>query len=236
VQTDDLHDWISFADPDEDRTWLFDATFLRSNWTCIYGRGCQGILDRPTPELSQGCCSLGAHFVDDDDRGRVEKAAARLTDQDWQYKSRANGSFFKKQGKDTMTRIVDGACIFLNRPGFPGGPGCALHVGAERAGDEPLTWKPDVCWQLPIRLEEHTDDHSHTTTMLREWKRRDWGEGGDDFAWWCTSTSDAFVGSKPVYRSLKAELIEMIGEQIYDMLVDHLRRPQPLPHPVLRKR
>ena len=22
------------------------------------------------------------------------------------------------------TRVVDGACIFLNRPGFPGGAGC----------------------------------------------------------------------------------------------------------------
>ena len=42
---DDLHEWISFEDPDEDRTWLLDATFLTSNWTCIYGRGCQGVLD-----------------------------------------------------------------------------------------------------------------------------------------------------------------------------------------------
>ena len=36
---EDLHEWVSFEDPDEDRTWLFDVTFLTSNWNCIFGRG-----------------------------------------------------------------------------------------------------------------------------------------------------------------------------------------------------
>jgi len=27
----DLHEWISFEDDAEQRTWVFDATFLRSN-------------------------------------------------------------------------------------------------------------------------------------------------------------------------------------------------------------
>jgi hypothetical protein len=31
----DLHEWISFEDRKERRTWVFDATFLRSNWQCI---------------------------------------------------------------------------------------------------------------------------------------------------------------------------------------------------------
>lgn len=31
---DDLHEWVSFEDPDEQRTWLFDVTFLTSNWPC----------------------------------------------------------------------------------------------------------------------------------------------------------------------------------------------------------
>ena len=51
---DDLHEWISFEDPTEHRTWVFDATYLRSNYTCIYGCGCKGILDEPAPELQQG--------------------------------------------------------------------------------------------------------------------------------------------------------------------------------------
>ncbi len=63
---EDLHEWVSFEDPDEDRTWIFDLTFLTANWTCIYGRGCPGVLDGPAPELEQGCCSYGAHFTGDE--------------------------------------------------------------------------------------------------------------------------------------------------------------------------
>ena len=54
---------------------MFDVTFLESKWTCIFGNGCQGVLTGPTPELVQGCCSYGAHFTDEKDRRRVEKAA-----------------------------------------------------------------------------------------------------------------------------------------------------------------
>jgi hypothetical protein len=50
---------LSFEDPKEQRSWIFDATFMRSSWKCIFGEGCQGILDKPTPELNQGCCSEG---------------------------------------------------------------------------------------------------------------------------------------------------------------------------------
>ena len=53
--------------PTEQRTWEFDATFLRSNYKCIYGEGCKGVLDGPAEELQQGCCSYGAHLIDDDD-------------------------------------------------------------------------------------------------------------------------------------------------------------------------
>jgi len=44
--------------------WRFETEFLTSNWTCLYGRGCKGILDHDATELGQGCCSLGAHFGD----------------------------------------------------------------------------------------------------------------------------------------------------------------------------
>jgi len=35
---------VSFEDPEEQRTWRFDVTFLLSHWECIFGRGCQGVL------------------------------------------------------------------------------------------------------------------------------------------------------------------------------------------------
>ncbi len=150
---DDAHEWVSFEDDHEERTWVFDVTFLTSNWTCIFGRGCQGVLTGPAPELAHGCCSYGAHFVDAADRRRVAKAAARLTNAQWQYRSKAAKVGFakKRPSGEVVTRVVDGACIFLNRPGFPTGAGCALHQAALAEGRNPLELKPEVCWQLPLR-------------------------------------------------------------------------------------
>ena len=128
--------------------------------------------------------------------------------------------------------------MFLNRPGFAGGVGCALHIGALQAGRRPLDWKPDVCWQLPLRLEERTDEHGHVTSFVREWKRRDWGAGGHEFHWWCTDSPEAFRGGKPVYRYLREELIEMIGKPVYELLVRQLgarAKRSILPHPAVRR-
>jgi hypothetical protein len=237
---EDLHEWLSFEDPDEDRTWVFDVTFLVSPWTCIYGRGCQGVLTGPAPELHQGCCSYGAHFIDDADVAAVEKAVARLGDADWQHRRKAKrGGWLTTEADGTrISRVVDGACIFLNRPGFAGGYGCALHAAALHAGERPLDWKPDVCWQLPLRLHEQTDDQGHVTSTVREWKRRDWGEGGFEFHWWCTDDPDAFIGHRPVYEELHDELVELVGEAVYGILVQQLRARRAstyLPHPAVRR-
>src|SRR5207302_7911009 len=86
---DDVHEWISFDDPEEERTWVFDVTFLASNWTCIFGRGCPGVLTEAAPELEHGCCSYGAHFTEQKDRKKTERLAKQLTDEEWQYRSHA---------------------------------------------------------------------------------------------------------------------------------------------------
>lgn len=243
-RADDVHEWISFEDPDEQRTWMFDATYLRSNHRCIYGEGCQGILDAPAESMAQGCCSYGAHFVDDHDVQTVVSAFIRITPKHMQFHAKAvKGGFLRPGEADpdgsrrTVTRLVDDACIFLNRPGFAGGAGCALHIAAVEAGERPLDWKPDVCWQVPIRLEHHTDDSGHVTSKLREWKRRDWGEGGDQFHWWCTEAPEAFSGNSAVYQSSRDEIIELIGDNVYSMMVNELERKNwtPLPHPTVRR-
>ena len=280
------HEWVSFPDPEEERTWLFDVTFLESNWTCIFACGCQGVLTGPAPELVQGCCSYGAHLTGGKDARRVEKAAARLTPDQWQFFSSgqpkaAKGSaktaqkrsapasskaermriFARNTAGELTTRVVDDACIFLNRPDFPGGPGCALHRAALEQGEAPLKVKPDVCWQLPLRRDDEVADDGHVTSIIRQWDRRDWGEGGFEFAWWCTEAPDAFVGDQPVYRSMRDELVALVGERIYRRLTRYLearngamtpsthpshgvepegngaarRRAAPLPHPALRR-
>ena len=238
---DSQHEWISFVDGDGD-TWLFDLTFLTSNWTCIFGNGCLGVHDTPTPELSQGCCSFGAHFQDAEDLKQVRKAIARLDDSTWQYRAKAKklgGAVYKNRSGETVSRVVDGACVFLNRPEFAGGAGCALHRGALAAGERPLDWKPDVCWQLPLRLESIKDEKGRTTYTFREWNRQDWGAGGDDFHWWCTADDLAFVAHKPVYSTLCDEIVEMIGQEAYDFVVAFIERRGTqvfLPHPAVRKR
>ncbi len=242
----DLHEFISFEDPNEGRTWCFDVTFLASNWECIFGRGCQGVYGEDATELAEGCCSHGAHLSDEADRRKMERFAARLTAEQWQHKPVTTRPNLSRKGADgvRVTRLVDGACIFLNRPGFPGGPGCALHRAALEAGERPLDWKPEVCWQLPLRRNDETDSYGYVTSTIREWKRRDWGDGGQEFHWWCTESPEAFVGKTPVWVSMKEELIEMVGESVYAELADFLRNragsrvgtPVFLPHPAVRLR
>lgn len=239
---DELHEWVSFEDPDEERTWVFDLTYLTSPWRCIFGAGCEGVLTGPAAELVHGCCSYGAHFVDEEDEATTLAYAERLTADQWQFQALAakkGGATKRNKDGEIKTRVVDGACIFLNRPDFHSGPGCALHSAAVAAGERPLDWKPDVCWQLPLRLEEHTNDQGHVTSTLREWKRRDWGAGGHDFHWWCTEDPEAFVDSQPVYVTNRDEIAEMVGEPVYQMLADYLAArgtERLLPHPALRRR
>lgn len=256
-EPEDLHEWISFDDPDEHRTWVFDATFLRSDFMCIYGCGCKGILDEPSVEPMQGCCSFGAHFIDRADADNVARRFEQIEPEHMQFHAKAlkkgpirygdpddespthvaRGDDHADAEPPLVTRLVKDACIFLNRPGFEGGVGCALHIAAVAAGERPLDWKPQVCWQVPLRLEHSTDESGHVTSRLREWKRRDWGAGGADFGWWCTEEPEAFVGRDPLYVSARDDIVEMVGEPNYERLVRLLARPDwvPLPHPVVRR-
>ncbi len=239
----DAHEWISFADPEVQRTWMFDVTFLESNWTCIFGQGCQGVLTGPTPELVQGCCSYGAHFTDEEDRQRVERAALRLSDEQWQFRARGRqGTTKVKKNGEIVTRLVKDACIFLNRPDFHRGPGCALHVMAMDNDESYIPLKPEVCWQLPLRRDDVVEDDGHVTTRIAQWDRSHWGGGGEEFHWWCTEDALAFVGKSRVVDSMAEELIAMVGREVYEQLLAYLDRRIKSPkgtqllHPVLRRR
>lgn len=242
ARMDDRHEWVSFDDPEEDRTWIFDLTFLLSRWSCIYGRGCPGIDGAPAPELQIGCCSHGAYFSDDDDEASVEAAVAALTPAQWQFASlgRRRGIAVRAEGGGRRTRRHQGACIMLNRAGFPGGAGCALHQAALVAGRHPMELKPEVCWQVPLRRVDSTDELGHVTSTVREWKRRDWGEGGQDFHWWCIEEPQAFAGEATVLATMSEELIAMVGRPVYELLLEAVDErcssTTVLGHPVVRSR
>jgi hypothetical protein len=226
VEPDFPRDWVEFVDPaDAAHLIRADLTWLLSRWTCIYGNGCQGVVqDRP----DDGCCSHGAFYSDDADEQRTAAFAAKLKKKDWQHAEVGRrlgvSEVDELEGEPARrTSTVDGACVFLNRPGFPGGQGCALHAYALRVGLHPLETKPDVCWQLPLRrTQEHLerpDETSVLVTSIGEFDRRGWGPGGEDLHWWCTSSPDAHVGADALYLTYAAELTALIGAPAYDELV-----------------
>ncbi len=237
--------WVEFVDPaDEVQVVRADLSWLTSRWRCIFGVGCHGIYaDRP----DDGCCTLGAHFADKADEKRVRKHVKRLDDRLWQHRreGRRDGWTERDDEGALKTRVVDGACILLNRPGFPGGSGCALHALALAEGVEPLRTKPDVCWQLPIRRTyrtvEQPDGSSRLEISIGEYDRRGWGPGGHDLDWYCSGSTEAHVAREPVFVSCRAELVELIGPLAYAELArlceQHLAARRPLaPHPASRQR
>jgi hypothetical protein len=218
-------EWVTIPSRGKEvKRWQVDVTFMSSSWQCIFGNGCQGVLTEPAPELEMGCCSYGAHASDKKDRDHVERVAKRLTADEWQFrkKGRDRGVWAKVGKSEWRTRLVDDGCIFLNRPGFEAGPGCALHVHAINRGVHFSQTKPTVCWQLPLHAEETDQEDGSTTIVLSEFGRSGWGEGGEEFAWWCTEAPEAFTSSQRVYQSMEAELRLMMGDEVYEELVRYL--------------
>ena len=209
---------------DGDTVWRFDTAFLTSNWTCIWGRGCQGILDQPAEHLGQGCCSVGAELDGEDEARNLSALAATLDPSGFQHHAEAvAGGVFADEARSS-TRVVDGACIFLNRPGFAGGAGCALHLEALRSGESPIVWKPSVCWQLPLKVDWEPGKGDTEVATVRRWERRDWGAEGETMAWCCTEGERAYVGRRRVIDSLGEELEAIVGPTVYTELRRRLAR------------
>jgi hypothetical protein len=228
VGLDFAREWIEFVDPaDPVHLVRADLTWLLSRWTCVFGKTCHGIIKG---RAGDGCCSHGAFFTDSDDEKRVRAAARKLTPQTWQHYRRGFKNYTEMDTVDgatparrTATR-EGGPCVFLNDANFPGGAGCALHAQAVRDGVHPLEYKPDVCWQLPIRRDQEWTKRPDGTRVLvstiTEFDRRGWGEGGHDLDWWCTSSPEAHVGGEPLYVSYGPELTALIGKAAYEKLYE----------------
>ena len=106
--------------------------------------------------------------------------------------------------------------------------GCALHTKAMKLGVQPLTMKPDVCWQLPIRRSQEWVTRPDGTEILKttvtEYDRRGWGAGGADLHWYCTGDPAAHVGADQVWVSMGPELTELLGEKAYAELAAMCKR------------
>ncbi|PZO97891.1 MAG: hypothetical protein DI609_12040, partial [Corynebacterium urealyticum] len=200
-------EWFEFTDPhDPLHVFSVDLTWLESHYACQFGtERCHGI-DKNQPDV--GCCVHGAYMADETDREQLRDAVTRMPARYWQHRPEGVDEYLESdsdelepwlewdEGEDgeepeLKTPIVGGACIFANRAGWATGAGCALHQWAIDAGEELTVVKPEVCWQLPIRrhedYEERTDGEEILRTTIGEYDRRGWGNGGEDFDWYCSA-------------------------------------------------
>ena len=206
----DVGTYEEFVDPVDGTVWGIDLAFLSSNWTCIWNQGCQGIEDEPAPDRQLGCCSVGAELLDDDEAMRLAALAATMDETGFQFAAKAADAGVFADAERRFTRVVDGACIFLNRPGFAGGVGCALHLAALADDDDPCDWKPSVCWQLPLKVVRA----GARAATLRRWQRADWGSDGAAMAWCCTEEPEAHIGTVAVAESMANELSALVGPEV----------------------
>jgi hypothetical protein len=211
-------------------SWEFDLTFMLSHYGCIWGCGCPDITQQGT---ARGCCVLGVEIYrgDGDEAGREDLAMIRgrveqLTDEDWQNRSEA----LRHGGEDPWgkarfkpdsvhTRIHRGACIFHNRPDHPAGAGCAFHLAALRRGEDPIDWKPQICWQVPLFFETN---ETTRTTLVRASRTSDWGQEGI-IDWWCTEREEAFGAKRAVFLTMGQELRRMCGDDVYAEMAAYCR-------------
>ena len=147
----------------------------------------------------------------------------------------------KKNG-EIVTRLVQDACIFLNRPDFHRGPGCALHVMAIDNDESYIPLKPEVCWQLPLRRDDEVEDDGHVITRICAVGPPPLGRRRRRLPLVVHRGPGGFVGKNRVVDSMAEELVAMVGQSVYDQLLAYIdqRAAQPkgtrLPHPVLRKK
>ncbi len=216
--------FADFVDPVDGTRWSVDVEFLGSAWRCRWGDGCLGILDEPAADLGQGCCSVGAHLLDDEEAMLIGAIGSALDPSRFQNHAAAAADAPNNPDGGKATRVVDDACIFHNRPGFSGGVGCALYLAALDEGESTMDWRPTICWQDPIRVDTSSDG----TKTLRRWRREDWGGKADELAWCCTEAAhadglpSAYIGEVAVAVSLRNELSGIVGPEIAQALEDRV--------------
>ena len=223
--------WVEFADPGRRRRSVFrcDLTWLTSRWTCIFGSGCHGHLRRPPGRrllhprralLRQGRREAG--------RG---SAPSELTAEDVAVPRDGRKKLVDRADEDgaRKTRVVDGACIFLNRPGFAGGAGCALHGLALRTGRHAAR---DQAGRLLAAADPadlpHTSSAPTAPTYLevdrsREYDRRGWGPAGTTSTGTARATPRRTSAASRSTSPTRAELAELMGAAAYDELARALR-------------
>ena len=227
-------EWVSFEDAM--RHMEFDLTFLTSNGHVSSAAAALVSKTRP-PELQQGSAFRSqVQIATTNHRVRKACGASPTPTGSPQRAEKLGGPIYTNSGCETVTRVPKERASFSTDP-LPGWTGCALHRGP-RGRERRWTGSPG-CAGSYAASQSSGDDEGQTTYTLREWKRPDWGGGGEEFHWWCTDDPMAFRDREKVYTTLKDEIIEMVGPDAYEFVVGHIERSTTtvmLPHPALRRK
>ena len=171
------------------------------------------------PSSVQGCCSYGAPLHRPQATATTSQQvgqAAHRRPSGSSRRGRSQGASTRRSGKPTRTARPSGApgssttpASSSTGPASPPGPAARSTVYAARhRASTTATVKPEVCWQLPLRrVDDEQDDGTVISHADRVRPRPGWGEGGDDFAWWCTEAPGG------VHRA-RARRTESMGEEL----------------------
>ena len=197
--------WVEITN--EDETWLLDMEFLLSGFACSFGQGCPGI----NGSADIGCCAIGTPLFDEEMKD-VEKRVSQLTPEVWQNYGKKWKKRKRRKGYSNYNTVIhkhtDGVegCVFANRSDFHSGAGCAFHTAALAHGENPIDWKPETCWQVPIGVIWSSSVNAH---VIRQVSRADWTDGYDDWdvvEWWCSDDDRSWANATPMYQSHAEEL------------------------------
>ena len=221
VAPEDLHEWLSFEDPDEDRTWVFDVTFLPRVDVHLRPR-LPGRPDRSRRRARARLLQLRRPLH----RRRRPPARSRRPPRAADRPAVAVPQASEEAGRSSARTTTEpahaarrvGRASSSTGPASPAASAARCTSARWRPASGRSTGSPTSAGSSRCASRRHRRARPRHSTV-REWKRRDWGEGGHEFHWWCTDAPEAFVGHEPVYRYLEDELVELVGRPVYDLLV-----------------
>jgi hypothetical protein len=231
--------------------YVLDIVALTSNYTCIYGRGCQGVTPfegegpgqhRPADRSVTGCCRTSPGYglavaevgpadpAAVDSPLRVQAFVDQLQpDEAQHYEQIAAGDWLVETQDDdgiwdSRHTKVGGNCIFLNTEMANGKHGCALFHLAGRLGLDPKHTRPFVCHSAPADVFTIGETNDETGRRLLVTLRPPWFGWFAPEGYFCTKDPAAFTATEPVFRRMESEFTWLLGAEVYGALLPVLEQ------------
>ena len=211
--------WSSPTPPTPGQRFRCDLTWLTSSWTCIFGSGCQGIYaDRP----DDGCCTLGAHFTDEDDVKRVKAVVKELGEDEWQHHpgstkvSRLDRDRGRRRSRPrSSTAPASSSTARASRPA-PAARCTSTRCSPARSRTPSSPTSAGSCRSgAPTARSSCPTGRRGWRSRITEYDRRGWGPGGHDLDWYCSATPRRTSAASRSSAATAASCVELMGEDAY---------------------